>query len=156
MRRSRLRSSDLPEAPVDRAVTVVLWSFALAVLGLAASRWGASVLARRAPPATPRAQWLAGLPALLPAWLLPFVSLLNAVGTAEGPPRKAFMVASAAAILGVLGSDWLINREERRPPRGAPPPVVAHRRRRARASVAGGAPSRDEPGPLSFPSAVLG
>jgi hypothetical protein len=96
-------------------VTVVLWSFALAVLGLAASRWGASVLAHRVPP-TPRAQWLAGLPALLAAWLLPFVSLLNAVGTAEGPPRKAFMVASAAAILGVLGSDWLINREERRPP----------------------------------------
>jgi hypothetical protein len=101
-------------------VTVVLWSFALAVLGLAASRWGATVLAHRAPPATPRAQWLAGLPALLPAWLLPFVSLLNAVGTAEGPPRKAFMVASAAAILGVLGSDWLINREERRPPAARP------------------------------------
>ncbi len=101
-------------------MTVVLWSFALAVLGLAASRWGASVLARRAPPATPRAQWLAGLPALLPAWLLPFVSLLNAVGTAEGPPRKAFMVASAAAILGVLGSDWLINREERRLPAARP------------------------------------
>jgi hypothetical protein len=101
-------------------VTVVVWSFALAVLGLAASRWGMSVLARRAPPATPRAQWLAGLPALLPAWLLPFVSLLNAVGTAEGPPRKAFMVASAAAILGVLGSDWLINREERCPPAARP------------------------------------
>jgi hypothetical protein len=101
-------------------VTVVLWSFALAVLGLAASRWGASVLARRAPPTTPRAQWLAGLPALLPAWLLPFVSLLNAVGTAEGPPRKAFMVASAAAILGVLGSDWLINREEHRLPAARP------------------------------------
>ena len=41
------------------------------------------------------------------------MALLNASGTAEGLPRKAFMVASAAAILGVLGSDWLINREER-------------------------------------------
>ena len=92
----------------------MLWSLALAVLGLAASRWGAAVLSRRAPAATPRAAWLAGLPALLPAWFLPFASLLNAVGTAQGPPRKAFMVASAAAILGVLGSDWLINREERR------------------------------------------
>ena len=58
--------------------------------------------------------WLVGLPALLPAWSLPFVSLLNAVGTVQGPPRRAFMVASAAAILGVLASDWLIAREERR------------------------------------------
>jgi len=58
--------------------------------------------------------WVTGVPALLFAWLVPLVSLLNAVGTAGGPPRKAFMVASAAAILGVLGSDWLINREERR------------------------------------------
>jgi hypothetical protein len=95
-------------------VTPILWSFGLATVGLAASRWGATALARRVSTQTPRAMWLAGLPALLPAWLLPFVSLLNAVGTAQGPPRKAFMVASAAAILGVLGSDWLIAREERR------------------------------------------
>jgi hypothetical protein len=54
------------------------------------------------------------LPALLPAWLLPFVSLLNVAGTAQGPPRKTFMVASAAAILGVLASDWLLTREDRR------------------------------------------
>jgi hypothetical protein len=58
--------------------------------------------------------WVTGVPALLLAWLVPLVSLLNAVGSADGPPRKAFMVASAAAILGVLGSDWLINREEKR------------------------------------------
>jgi hypothetical protein len=58
--------------------------------------------------------WVTGVPALLLAWLFPLVSLLNAVGTAEAPPRKAFMVASAAAILGVLGSDWLIAREEKR------------------------------------------
>ena len=95
-------------------MTLVLWSCTLAVLGLAASRWGAMALGRRAPAPTPRAMWLVGLPALLPAWLLPFVSLLNAVGTVQGPPRKAFMVASAAAILGVLASDWLIAREERR------------------------------------------
>jgi hypothetical protein len=58
--------------------------------------------------------WVTGVPALLLAWLVPLVSLLNAVGAAGGPPRKAFMVASAAAILGVLASDWLINREEKR------------------------------------------
>jgi len=95
-------------------VRLVLWSFGLAVVGLAVSRWGATVLARRAPSPTPRVLWVTGLPALLLAWLFPLVSLLNAAGTAEGPPRKAFMVASAAAILGVLGSDWLINREEKR------------------------------------------
>jgi hypothetical protein len=94
-------------------MTLFLWSLGLAVVGLALSRVGARALARRAPAPTPRALWVAGLPALLLAWLVPFVSLLNASGTAEGPPRKAFMVASAAAILGVLGSDWLINREEK-------------------------------------------
>src|SRR5262245_9273667 len=84
------------------------------------SRWGAAALARRAPSATPRAMWVAGLPALLPAWFLPFVSLLNATEAAQGPPRKAFMVASAAAILGVLGSDWLLGREETRRPAARP------------------------------------
>jgi hypothetical protein len=71
-------------------------------------------LARRPTPPTPRVLWVAGLPALLLAWLVPFVSLLNASGTIEGPPRKTFMGASAAALLGVLVSDWLINREEAR------------------------------------------
>ena len=93
---------------------VFLWSLGLSVVGLVASRVGASALARRAPAPTPRILWVIGLPALLLAWLVPFVSLLNASGSAEGPPRKTFMVASAAAILGVLGSDWLINREEAR------------------------------------------
>jgi hypothetical protein len=95
-------------------VTLLLWSFTLAALGLAVSRWGARALARRAAAPTPRALWVTGLPALLPAWLLPFVSLLNVAGTAEGPPRKAFMAASAAAILGVLASDWLLVREDHR------------------------------------------
>ena len=95
-------------------MTLFLWSFGLAVAGLAASRWGARLLAQRAAGPTPRVLWVSGLPALLLAWLVPFVSLLNASGTADGPPRKAFMVASASAILGVLGSDWLINREEKR------------------------------------------
>jgi hypothetical protein len=104
-------------------MTLLLWSLGLAVAGLAVSRWGATMLARRTPSPTPRALWVAGLPALLLAWLFPFITLLNAVGTAEGPPRKAFMVASAAAILGVLGSDWLIAREEKR--RAAARPVVS-------------------------------
>ena len=121
---------------------------ALAVVGLAASRWGAKALARRAPAPTPRDLWVAGLPALLLAWLVPFVSLLNASGTAEGPPRKAFMVASAAAILGVLGSDWLINREERRRLGGAAARELAPRRRRPRAGVAGRPVPRRPPGPL--------
>jgi hypothetical protein len=95
-------------------MTVVLWSLALAIAGVLASRWGVRALARRPTPPTPRALWVAGLPALLLAWLVPFVSLLNASGTIEGPPRKTFMGASAAALLGVLVSDWLINREEAR------------------------------------------
>jgi hypothetical protein len=95
-------------------MTVMLWSLALAIAGVLLSRWGVRALARRPTPPTPRVLWVAGLPALLLAWLVPFVSLLNASGTIEGPPRKTFMGASAAALLGVLVSDWLINREEAR------------------------------------------
>ena len=95
-------------------ITSLLWSLGLAMMGVAGSAWGARAVARRSPAPTPRIMWVTGVPALLLAWLVPLVSLLNAAGTAEGPPRKAFMVASAAAILGVLGSDWLINREEKR------------------------------------------
>jgi hypothetical protein len=56
-----------------------------------------------------------GLPALLPAWLIAFLSLLGGAGSAQGAPRTAFLGASAAAILGVLASDGLFAREERRP-----------------------------------------
>ena len=95
-------------------MTIVLWSLAFGIIGVAVSRWGARALARRGSPPTPRALWVVGLPALLFAWIVPFVALLNASGTIYGPPRKTFMGASAAAILGVLVSDWLINREEKR------------------------------------------
>lgn len=96
-------------------MTLLLWSLALAAAGLAASRWGAMPLALRQAGTGPRAAWLAGLPALLPAWLLSFISLLGGAGSAAAPPRTAFLGASAAAILGVVASDWLFAREERRP-----------------------------------------
>ena len=99
-----------------------LWSVGFAVLGVAGSAFGARAVVRRSLGPTPRAMWVTGVPALLLAWLIPLVSLLNAVGSAEGPPRKAFMIASGAAILGVLGSDWLINREEKQ--RAAPRPLA--------------------------------
>jgi hypothetical protein len=94
-------------------VTLALWSLVLAGLGLLASRGGARTLAGRR--AGPRAAWLAGLPALGPAWLVSFVSLLGGAGSATGTPRFAFLGASAAAILGVIASDALFAREERRP-----------------------------------------
>ena len=94
---------------------LALWSLVLVGLGLVGSWWGATALARRAAGAVPRAAWLAGLPALAPAWLVSFVSLLGGAGTAQGAPRTAFLGASAATILGVLASDGLFSREERRP-----------------------------------------
>lgn len=96
-------------------MTFVLWSLVLVGLGLATSRWAVTALGRGAGGAVPRAAWLAGLPALLPAWLVSFVSLLGEAGSASGAPRTAFLGASAAAILGVLASDGLFTREERRP-----------------------------------------
>lgn len=96
-------------------MTLVLWSLVLVGLGLAASWWAATSLGRRADGSPPRAAWLVGLPALLPAWLVSFVSLLGDAGSASGAPRTAFLGASAAAILGVLASDGLFTREERRP-----------------------------------------
>lgn len=91
---------------------LALWSLALAVLGVGASRWAAAALRGR-PLGTPaRIAWIAGLPSLLLAWLVPFLSLLGAAGEAGGPPRVAFFLASATAILGVLASDALLTREE--------------------------------------------
>jgi hypothetical protein len=101
-------------------VTLVLWSLGLAALGLAASRWAATALTRRTPPATPRTLWVAGLPAFLPAWLFPFVSLVGAAGSTQGPPRVTFFAASAAAILGVIASDALLGREEGHGPAARP------------------------------------
>jgi hypothetical protein len=98
-------------------VSVVPWSVVLVPLGLAASRWAAT---RLAPEAPSRAAWLLGVPAFLPAWLVAFVSLLGDAGSAAGAPRTAFLGASAAAILGVLASDWLYAREERRGPGARP------------------------------------
>lgn len=92
-------------------MNVVPWSVALVPLGLAASRWAAT---RLGPEVPPRAAWLVGVPAFLPAWLVAFVSLLGDAGSAAGAPRTAFLGASAAAILGVVASDWLYAREERR------------------------------------------
>jgi hypothetical protein len=100
-------------------MTLVHWTVVVAVLGLAASRWMASTLARGA---APRVVWLTGLPALVPAWLVAFVSLLGDAGSAAGAPRTAFLGASAAAILGVIASDALFSREERRP--GGARPLV--------------------------------
>jgi hypothetical protein len=100
----------------------LLWSLGFAVLGVAGSAWGARTVARRSLSPTPRVMWVTGVPALLLAWLIPLVSLLNAAGTVQGPSRRAFMLASGAAILGVLGSDWLINREEK--DKSAPRPLA--------------------------------
>jgi hypothetical protein len=96
-------------------VALALWSIGLAAIGLAASRGAAPLLARRAPQAASRVAWVAGVLALLPAWLVPFVSLLGAAGTVGGPPRLSFLVASAAAILGLIASDALLVRAEQRP-----------------------------------------
>ena len=100
-------------------MTLVHWTLVVAGLGLVASRWAASTLARGA---APRVVWLTGLPALVPAWLVSFVALLGEAETAQGAPRIAFLGASAAAILGVLASDGLFAREDRRP-EGARPLV---------------------------------
>ncbi len=89
-------------------------SGALAVAGVVASGAVATRLARRAAPADPaRAAWLLGLLALVPAWLLPFLALLAAAdvgAVVHGPPRLAFLVVSATAILGVIASDALLAR----------------------------------------------
>jgi hypothetical protein len=100
-------------------VRLALASIALALLGLASSRRVARALERRAPEVGVRAIWVAGLLALLPAWLVPFIALLGAVGSAGAPPRLAFLAASATAILGVIASDALLARAERAGATGA-------------------------------------
>ena len=63
--------------------------------------------------------WLLGLLALVLAWVIALVGLLEVVGTSPtGRPRTLFLLPSAVGLLGVIASDALLRRLDA----GARPP----------------------------------
>jgi len=88
------------------------WSLLAALLGVLGTWLGTARLARRESLLRPWAHWLLGMGALLPAWVVAFLSLL---GRSSGPrPEKAssvsWILSSSAALLGVIVTDAVLRR----------------------------------------------
>jgi hypothetical protein len=104
-------------------VTPARWSLIVGVVGLAVT-FGVLGHRRRQGRQTPTTEWVLGLLALMPAWLVAFVGLLQAAtsGPLDRGVRRMFMVSCAALLLGVIVSDGLARRRWEAA-RGAPGPL---------------------------------
>jgi len=88
------------------------WSILAGSLGVLGTWLGTAWLARREFHRRPWSYWLLGIGALLPAWLIAFLSLL---GRSSGPrPAKAsiasWVLSSSVALLGVIVTDVVLTR----------------------------------------------
>lgn len=91
------------------ALPLVMMALGVVATGLATAR-----LARRTSPPAPRVFWLLGLAAPVPAWVAAFVGLMGPSAVTQPTPaqRIAFILSSAAGLLGVILTDRLL--EDRR------------------------------------------
>ncbi len=101
------------------------WPVLVGVLGVFGTGAMAAHLSRRASRRDPMQYWLLGLLALLPAWLIAFVSLLGASTgrPSEGAVRIFWILSSSAALLGVIVTDAAVGHV--RKPEGARRPLAA-------------------------------
>jgi hypothetical protein len=97
--------------PVTRALLIVISSLLLALAGVLATRVGTNRLARGSA-RDPHVYWAFGLVALLPAWLVAFVTLLPDVpGTRpQLIPAVAWLLSSAAGLVGAIGTEGHLRR----------------------------------------------
>lgn len=86
-------------------------SIGLAVLGITASALALVFFGHRL--AAPGRRWFLGVGALAPAWLVSLLVFLTGLADAEGL-RVYLAGASAAALLGVIGSEYGARRLEAR------------------------------------------
>jgi hypothetical protein len=86
---------------------MIALSLAMAALGIAATGLATRQLARRAPPPSPVAFWILGLAGPVPAWIVAFAGLLGPSTVVQPTPaqRVAFILSSAAGLLGVILTD---------------------------------------------------
>ncbi|MFQ5897697.1 MAG: hypothetical protein ACE5JN_05555 [Candidatus Methylomirabilia bacterium] len=91
---------------------MIHWSALAIVVGVGGTWLGVRWLDRRQSSRPPEVDWLLGVIALLPAWLIAFLSLLGrAVETLPEASAAVWPIASAAAaLLGVIVTDATVRR----------------------------------------------
>lgn len=96
---------------MTRALSIVVSSLVLALAGVLATRAGMNRLAGGSA-RDPYAYWALGLVALLPAWLVSFVTLLPDVpGTrAELISTAAWLLSAAAGLVGAIATESRLRR----------------------------------------------
>ena len=87
-------------------------SLVIGLIGVGVSRAGTRRLVRQAPNVDAHVYWVLGLLGLLPAWLVAFLGLLGSspAGRLRGWSEAAFILSSAAALIGVIITEALIRR----------------------------------------------
>jgi len=87
-------------------------SLVIGLIGAGVSRAWTRRLVRQAPTVDPHVPWVLGLLGLLPSWLIAFLGLLGSspAGRLRGWSEAAFILSSAAALIGVIITEALVRR----------------------------------------------
>jgi hypothetical protein len=98
-------------SPVTQTLSVVISSLVLALAGALATRAGAARLAARSAREA-HVYWALGLTALLPAWLVVFVTLLPDVPGIRFRfiSAAAWILSAAAGLVGAIASEGRVRR----------------------------------------------
>ena len=91
---------------------MIRWSILIGTLGILATAGVMTYLNKRKARPVVEYSWLLGLAALAPAWLVAVLSLLGntAVEVIDTPLPRSVLITSAAALLGVIFTDFLNRR----------------------------------------------
>jgi NADH:ubiquinone oxidoreductase subunit 6 (subunit J) len=90
-------------------------SILVGAVGVLGSGVAACYLKGRASEWTPQHYWFLGLAGLFPAWLIAFLSLLQPLTqeTTEAPLPPRALFSSAAALMGIIATDYLLRRMQK-------------------------------------------
>ena len=83
-------------------------SIGLATLGVVVSGLVMGIFGNKF--ATPERYWLLGIAAMAPAWLVSLLGFLTGLAAGEKSLRIYLVGASAAALLGVIGTEYSVRR----------------------------------------------
>ncbi len=88
------------------------WSIVLGIFGILGTCLVAAYLSRQESRLSPGRSWLLGLAAIAPAWLISLLALLEYNGSLlpDSPLPPSVLASSAAALLGVIVTDWAVRR----------------------------------------------
>lgn len=89
-----------------------MWSITTGIVGVFGTWAAVTYLERRVSDWRPHHYWFLGLAGLFPAWLIAFLSLLQPVtkGASEAPLPPQAIFSSGGALLGIIGTDYLLRR----------------------------------------------